>query len=103
MKTFLYICTCFGGIIGTIILFFSLFAGSAPQQGAGAAVAVAFVVIPYCMARVTEKAQEKPLNEETLARLLIAQSQLMQRSQQSTPPAPPVSPAPPRNPFAPRP
>lgn len=101
MKTFLYICTCFGGIIGTLILFFSLFAESAPQQGAGAAIAVAFVVIPYCMARVTEKSQEKPI-AEAVARALLAYSQQVNMAQQAAPPEPPTTYAPPRNPFAPK-
>lgn len=84
MKTFLYVVTILGGIIGGFILFGSFFMDSAPQQGAAAAMAVAFVVIPYCMARALEKARQEPLSE-TLGKLLIAQTQL-------TKPAPPITP-----------
>lgn len=45
-----WIATLFCGCLGTLFLFPSL-TGSAPQQAAGGAVAAAFVVIPYCMAR----------------------------------------------------
>lgn len=101
MKTSLYAVTYLGGIIGAIILFFSLFASSAAQQGAGAAMAVAFVVIPYCMARVTEKSQEQPI-AEAVARALLAHSQQVKMAQQATSPEPPIAYAPPRNPFAPK-
>lgn len=93
MKFLLYLLTFFGGIIGGLTLVSALFMDSAPQQGAAAAMAVAFVVIPYCMARSLEKARQEPLSE-TLGKLLIAQTQITR---------PPVAPAPSRNPFAPKP
>lgn len=113
MKMFLYIVTFIGGIFGTLILFGTFLADSAPQQGAGAAVAVAFVVIPYCMARVIEKARQEPM-AEAVARALLAHSQQVKMSQQpprptppaeqsqqaDTPHAPPLAPQ--RNPFAPK-
>ncbi len=83
MKTLFYILSIIGGIIGTLILFLIIFVDSAPQQGAGAAIAVALVVIPYCMARAFEKLRQKPL-DETLGKLLIAQAQI-HRQQQNTP------------------
>jgi hypothetical protein len=55
MKTFSYILTIIGTLIGGTILLFTLLADSAPQQGAGAAMAVAWAVIPYCFARAVEK------------------------------------------------
>lgn len=99
MKMFLYIATFIGGIIGTVILFGSLVAESAPQQGAGAAIAIGFVVIPYCMARVLEKARQEPL-AETVAKLIMAQGQLTRPPQQQAPP--PAPNAPNRRPFAPQ-
>lgn len=88
MRIFLYVVTFIGGIIGTFVLFSTLLMESAPQQGAGAAIAIAFVVIPYCMARVWEKARQEPL-AETFGKLLIAQSQIARQSQTNTPsPAP---------------
>ena len=72
MKTLFYILTFIGGLIGGLILFDSLLADSAPQQGAGAAVAIAFVVIPYCMARVLEKTGQESLSK-TLERYMEMQ------------------------------
>lgn len=99
MKMFLYIATFIGGILGIFILFGSLVAESAPQQGAGAAVAIAFVVIPYCMARVLEKARQEPL-AEALAKALLAQRQFSQPPQPQPPAPTPAAHAPNRRPFA---
>lgn len=76
-----HICTILGAIGAAIeLLSVQTTAGiSAPQEAAGAALAVAMVVIPYCFARAlvamstsAEEAQLKRLNEtiETHTRLL---------------------------------
>ena len=50
-KTF-WIITLIGSGLGILTLIGTLMgASSAPQQAAGAAIAVAFAVIPYCAAR----------------------------------------------------
>ncbi|MGP1664945.1 MAG: hypothetical protein ACTS5I_03325, partial [Rhodanobacter sp.] len=79
MKILLYVATFIGGIFGTLTLFSTFVADSAPQQGAGAAVAVAFVVIPYCMARVIGEAHKERLLEN-----------LVKPQTQNTAPPPPV-------------
>jgi hypothetical protein len=76
-----HICTILGAIGAAIeLMSVQTTTGiSAPQQAAGAAIAVAMVVIPYCLARglvamstSAEEAQLKRLNEtiETHTRLL---------------------------------
>lgn len=92
---FLYAVAFLGGIVGGLLLFGSLLAESAPQQGAGAAMAVAFVVIPYCMARAMDKLFQEPL-DKTLGKILTAQQQPARPAQQEPP-------AQARNPFAPKP
>lgn len=67
MRILLYVVTFLGGILGALTLFSTILADSAPQQGAGAAVAVALVAIPYCMARVIGEAHKEHLLE-TLAK-----------------------------------
>ena len=47
--------TCLGGYL----LFGALFAGAAPAQAAGAAVAVGFAVIPYVFTRSIEGMADK--------------------------------------------
>ncbi len=55
MASLVYIFTILGGIVGSILLFDAFTsADSAPQQAAGAAMAAACVVIPYCVARSFE-------------------------------------------------
>lgn len=51
MLTFFSLLTFIGAALGTLALLFS-FTGSAPQAAAGAAAAVALVVIPYCLAKL---------------------------------------------------
>lgn len=76
-----HICTILGAIGAALeLLSVQTTSGiSAPQEAAGAAIAVAMVVIPYCFARAlvamstsAEEAQLKRLNEsiETHTRLL---------------------------------
>lgn len=48
--------TLIGSIIGALFLIYSMFfAESAPQQAAGAGIAAASAVIPYCFARAFAK------------------------------------------------
>lgn len=47
---------CVGAIIAALLLFTALASGmSAPQQGATAAIAVGFVVIPYCIVGMLQR------------------------------------------------
>lgn len=56
MKTIAYVFTIIGTLIGGFQLIETMtFAESAPQQGAGAAMALAWAVLPYCFARAVEK------------------------------------------------
>jgi hypothetical protein len=80
MKSLFYVFTILGGLLGMAILFISIMADSAPQQGAGAAVAVALVVIPYCMARSFEKAGQESL-AKTLERLVPPSQKVAQYAQ----------------------
>ena len=52
MIRFFYVLTTIGGIIGIMILVFVLTSATgAPQEAAGAAIAIACAAIPYCIAR----------------------------------------------------
>ena len=52
MKKTLWKITLGGSVLGCLILIITLFAAeSAPQEASGAAIAMAFSIIPYCMAR----------------------------------------------------
>ena len=52
MKEVFWKITIIGSVLGILTLLATLKgADSAPQQAAGAAIAVAFTVIPYCLAR----------------------------------------------------
>lgn len=65
MKNFLYVLTALGSMIGAFFLF-SVFttAGSAPQEASLAAVAVAFAVIPYCLARAAEGIERTSMSND---------------------------------------
>ena len=66
MRVLLWVVTIISSCIGGIILLFTLVSSSgAPQEAAGAAIAIAFTVIPYCIARAYEK-----LRQESLAKVL---------------------------------
>lgn len=79
---FLYVLTVIGAVLGALTLVgFSLLASSAPQQAAGAAIAIAFAVIPYCLARAVQivgsegrKKKHERLVLERLDKLIEAQS-----------------------------
>lgn len=61
MRNFGYLLVLIGAVIGGIQLGFTLlFADSAPQQAAGAAMAMAWAVLPYCFARALEKMAQVP-------------------------------------------
>jgi hypothetical protein len=50
-----YVLVILGCVVGTLILIDTFItADSAPKQGAGAALAVAFAVIPYCFVRAID-------------------------------------------------
>lgn len=64
MKTISYVLTILGAIFGGFQLFsVMIFAESAPQQAAGAAMAVAWAVLPYCFARSVEKIGDRTTSE----------------------------------------
>jgi len=77
----LHILTIIGCLCGGFTLVNTFItANGAPQEGAGAAIAVAFVVIPYCFVRAIElwaapeEAQLRKLNETlTIHTRLLAQ------------------------------
>jgi hypothetical protein len=57
--------TIVGVVAGTLALLGTLVANGAPQQAAGAAMAVAFAALPYCFARAVEGIRgERERNEK---------------------------------------
>ena len=54
MKHLFPVVTIIGGLIGVLLLFISFAMDSAPQQGALAATAVGFAVIPYCITKAIQ-------------------------------------------------
>lgn len=82
MKTFAYVLVIVGSIIGGFTLLNAIaLADSAPQQAAGAAMALAWGVLPYCFARAIEK-----LGQSTFAETL---DRYFERRQIQSPPPPP--------------
>lgn len=63
MKRFFWVGTIIGSVIGALSLFGSLLDNSAPRQAAGAAIAVALAVIPYCIARAVDGLMDSPTTE----------------------------------------
>jgi hypothetical protein len=64
MKRVSWIITLIGSAIGFFVLIITLFGSNgAPQEAAGAAIAVAFSVIPYCFARALSEMEPKGQNE----------------------------------------
>ncbi|MDE0076177.1 MAG: hypothetical protein OXO50_01585 [Caldilineaceae bacterium] len=59
MKHLFSVVTVVGGLIGALLLFVSFAMDSAPQQGALAATAVGFAVIPYCITRAIQLLTDK--------------------------------------------
>ena len=56
MKTALWILTVLGSLIGGLTLLVGLLAAqSSPQEASVSAMAIAFAVIPYCLARAVSE------------------------------------------------
>lgn len=55
MKTVLWLLTVIGAVVGGMFLAGAFAEDSAPKQAASAAMAVAFAIIPYCLARARDK------------------------------------------------
>lgn len=68
MLTILSFVTVIGAVLGTLTLLIS-FTGSAPQTAAGAATAVALVVIPYCLAKLVWMSEQRKETQAILAAL----------------------------------
>ena len=63
MKKVSWIITIIGSAIGLLTLIATLLGSNgAPQEAAGAAIAVAFAVIPYCLARALSEMGSKGKN-----------------------------------------
>ena len=73
MGTLLFAGTALLSIIGALLLAFSILAGgSAPQQAAGAAMAIGLAVIPYVLARVYQLSKQAELEEARHSAVLNA-------------------------------
>lgn len=60
MTTLLWILTVIGALIGGLFLFVTLIsANGAPQEAAGAALALGFAAIPYVLARAVSELTHK--------------------------------------------
>ena len=70
MKHLFSIVTIIGGLVGALLLFVSFAVDSAPQQGALAATAVGFAVIPYCITRAIQLLTDK---REELLRSVVSE------------------------------
>ena len=58
MRSFFEAITFLGVLLGAFLLFMTFTSASgAPQQAAGAAMAMAVVVIPYCMTAMLQRAE----------------------------------------------
>ena len=58
MRHVFEILTFLGGLFGAFLLFMAFTSASgAPQQAAGAAMALACVVIPYCIAAMLQRSE----------------------------------------------
>lgn len=62
MKYLFSVVTIIGSLIGAFLLFVSFVMDSAPQQGALAAAAVGFAVIPYCITRAIQMLTDESEN-----------------------------------------
>ncbi len=52
--------TRIGSVLGALFLVFALtIANGAPQEASAAAIAIAFAVIPYCMARAVDERMDR--------------------------------------------
>lgn len=56
MARLLWVLTILGSLFGGLFVFFALtLSNGAPQEAAGAAIGIAFAVIPYCLARAVSE------------------------------------------------
>jgi hypothetical protein len=63
-MTFLWVLTIIGSVLGGLTLFASIFfTNGAPQEGALAAVAAGFAVIPYCLARAAGQMAKRKIDQ----------------------------------------
>lgn len=84
MKNLSYTLVIIGTLIGGFTFFDSMIAAeSAPQQAAGAAMAMAWAVLPYCFARAVEKLGEVTV-ADALDRYFIRRGEPIQPVQQPT-------------------
>jgi len=61
MHTLVWILAILGSLIGAAVLLFGvLFAQGAPQEGAAAAIACAWAILPYVGARAVDELQKRP-------------------------------------------
>ena len=65
----LWILVVFGCLIGVVSLAEAIFSTAAPQQAAGAAIAVACAVIPYCFARACHVLTDRKVDRIIALRL----------------------------------
>lgn len=72
MPKFLYVLTIIGSIVGSCFLTGAFLDDSAPKQAASAGIAVAFAVIPYCLAR----ASSALTNSESISELRCVNERL---------------------------
>ena len=70
MKYLFSVVTIIGSLIGAFLLFTSFVMDSAPQQGALAAAAVGFAVIPYCITRAIQMLTDQ---RENLLRSVVSE------------------------------
>lgn len=70
MRAFIGVMAFLGAVLGGIILFLTM-AGSrgAPQEAAGAAIAIAFAVIPYCIHGIIWREQQAAKSKPATAAL----------------------------------
>lgn len=88
MKYLFPIVTIVGSSIGAILLIVSLMMDSFPAQGAFAATAVGFAVIPYCITRAIELLTEE---REDLLRSIVSEIRRGRTENQSLASHPPRS------------
>lgn len=56
MKTFAWVMTMIGCVLGGIVVLFGIFgANGAPQQAASAGIGISLAAIPYCFARAVSE------------------------------------------------
>jgi len=55
LRGFFWVCTVIGCLLAIPTTITAILTDSAPKQGAGAALACAFAVVPYCFARAIDE------------------------------------------------